>query len=124
VDEDDSPAEEEGGASAMEYTSPGLSRQDDDADTASGDESRSALEALEADVLGERHPAHRGMYVRELFNGAEDEYREVLARLREAGSWSEASQTIARDVFRANKVNIYSEAAVSFTDAVEAQYRT
>jgi hypothetical protein len=81
------------------------------------------LEALEREILGAAHPSHRSVYIRQLFDGAADEYRAVLRRLRTADSWSEASDIIAEDVFRSHKVNIYSDAAVQFTNAVENRFR-
>jgi len=42
--------------------------------------------------------------------------------LSEAPDWTTASQLIANEVFRPYKVDIYSEAAVDFTNAVEARY--
>jgi len=81
------------------------------------------LAALERDVLGTGRPSHRSVYVNELFGGDRAAYRQVLQRLRTAGSWSEASPIIARDVFREHGVNIYSDPAVHFTDAVEARIR-
>jgi hypothetical protein len=47
----------------------------------------------------------------------------VLRRLAEADNWNEASQIIASDIFRKHKVNIYSDAAVHFTNAVESRFR-
>ena len=82
-----------------------------------------ALETLEREILGTTNPPHRGVYVRQLFNGDETAYRRILKRLRTADSWGEASQIIASDVFRAYKVNIYSDAAVHFTNAVESRFR-
>lgn len=84
---------------------------------------KSALEALERDILGTANPPHRSVYVRQLFNGDRTAYREVLDRLRDAESWGEASQIIASDIFRTYKVNIYSDAAVHFTNAVESRFR-
>lgn len=81
------------------------------------------LAQLEQEVLGTPNPSHRGVYVRELFQGDVEAYRRVLSRLRTTDSWSRASQIIAGDVFRANKVNIYSDPAVHFTNAVEATFR-
>ena len=81
------------------------------------------LKALERDVLGGVTPSHRAVYIRQLFGGDETNYRQVLQRLSRADSWGEASQLIASDIFRAHKVNIYSDAAVHFTNAVEARFR-
>ncbi|PEN11369.1 hypothetical protein CRI94_15125 [Longibacter salinarum] len=81
------------------------------------------IEALEREVFGKSNPPQRGVFVRQLFNGDLDDYEQVLLRLQHAESWNEASQIIARDVFRAHKINIYSDAAVHFTNAVEARFR-
>ncbi len=81
------------------------------------------LEALEREILGTTDPPHRAVYVRQLFNGDKTAYRQVLQRLRSADSWGEASEIIASDIFRTYKVNIYSDAAVHFTNAVESRFR-
>jgi hypothetical protein len=81
------------------------------------------LAALEQSVLGERNPPQRDMYVRQLFAGSEAAYERVLRRLDGIDTWSRASQIIAQDVFRKHKVNIYSDAAVRFTNAVESRFR-
>ncbi len=79
-----------------------------------------SLSDLEARVLGD-DGERRGWFVDELFAGSSDEYHRTLAALDAACSWTEATEIIARDVFRRHRVNIYSEPAVAFTDAVEAQ---
>ena len=81
------------------------------------------MKVLEQSVLGESNPPQRGVYVRQLFGDSMDHYVRVLNRLEDATSWGEASQIIAQDVFRRNKVNIYSDAAVHFTNAVEASFK-
>jgi hypothetical protein len=94
---------------------------------ASGDRSSAPstgrVDALENEVLGDIAADRRRMFVQQLFKGSTDHYAEVLSTLRNATSWNEASQVIAQDVFRRNKINIYSDAAVSFTNAVERRYR-
>jgi len=84
---------------------------------------RDELERLERAVLGRTNPSHRGVYIQQLFGGDERSYRQVLRRLADADSWGEASDLIASDIFRAHKVNIYSDAAVHFTNAVEERFR-
>ncbi len=81
------------------------------------------LSALEREVFGPSHTPKREVYVDALFDGDRAAYRRVLKRLRTATSWSEASQIISSDVFRAFQVNIYSDAAVHFTNAIEASFR-
>ena len=78
---------------------------------------------LELSVLGEEAARHRNAFITELFQGKEESYLEILLELSRAGNWSEASRVIAEDVFKKYKVNIYSEPAVTFTNAVEARYR-
>jgi hypothetical protein len=79
------------------------------------------LDAVERRVLGDGAAEQRAWYVAELFEGSDADYHRTLAALDGAASWTEATQIIARDVFRKHRVNIYSEPAVAFTDAVEAQ---
>ncbi|CAN5462141.1 hypothetical protein BH23BAC4_BH23BAC4_14420 [soil metagenome] len=83
----------------------------------------SELSTLEKRVLGhsgERRP----LYVNGLTGGDEAAYADVLRQLDRSSSWTEASQVIAREIFRKHGVNIYSEAAVSFTDAVESRFES
>lgn len=78
---------------------------------------------LEREVLGEAGLSNRERFITHLFNGDRAAYVRVLRLLRDTPTWSEASQLIAREVFRRYQVNIYSEPAVAFTDAVERRYR-
>ena len=83
-----------------------------------------ALGQVEEEVLGlDAADGERARFVRELFDGSEEAYERVLRRLREAEDWQAATQIIARDVFRAHGVDIYSDPARAFTNAVEARYR-
>ena len=81
------------------------------------------VEALEAEVFGQADAERRRLFLHQLFNNSTEHYAHVLDKLDEAASWNEASQIIAQDVFRRNKINIYSDAAVNFTNAVERNYR-
>lgn len=85
--------------------------------------SSGALAALEQDVIGRSDTARRSEYVRHLFDDSIEDYRTVLDLLQNADTWAEASRIIAREVFRAHHVNIYSDVAVRFTEDVEAQFR-
>jgi hypothetical protein len=82
-----------------------------------------ATRKLEQRIFGHTPAPHREAYVRELFKGSSEDYRRILRRIDRAASWSEASQIVAKDVFRANQINIYSDIAVTFTDAVEASFK-
>ena len=87
-------------------------------------EAPTGLIGLEHTVLGKRGARNRDLFVQCLFHGKEQAYEAVLQRLEGARDWSEASQTIANEVFLKHQVNIYSPPAVTFTEAVEARYRT
>jgi hypothetical protein len=80
------------------------------------------LADLEHFVLGAA-AEERATFVRQLFNGSEDGYADVLQHLSRASDWAEASQIIGRRVFQANKVNIYGDPAIAFTEAVERRFR-
>lgn len=86
------------------------------------DDQPAALHVLEQDVLGEAGIG-REAFVRELFSGSEEEYGRLLGRLRAATSWAAASGILGEDLFRKNRIDIYSPAAVDFTNAVEKRYR-
>jgi hypothetical protein len=81
-----------------------------------------SLADLESDVLGPRGRKNRKMFVRQLFGGDEDEYRQALEGIARSTSWANASQFIAREVFRKHEVNIYDDAAIAFTDLVEERF--
>ena len=83
----------------------------------------SGLPAVERAVLGDRGTRNRDLFVKHLFSGSSDDYERTLRQLSEAPSWTHASQIIAQEVFLRHQVNIYSEPAVAFTDAVEARFR-
>lgn len=101
----------------------GASKQRAEQAAASDNPSLDRVEALEAEVFGQANAERRGLFLRQLFNNSTEHYAHVLDRLNDAASWNEASQIIAQDVFRRNKINIYSDAAVNFTNAVERNYR-
>ena len=83
-----------------------------------------SLEQLEQDVLGSFGAGNRAMFVEHLFAGSNEEYEQLLVRLREMDSWEEASQVIADAVFKRYQVNIYSPAAIMFTESIEEQFRS
>ncbi len=109
--------------SPFEGGSSGAARTESPAPQSSSDDDKAVIEALEQKVFGGSNPPQRGIFVRQLFGGDLESYHQVLRRLQHATSWNEASQIIAKDVFRAHKVNIYSDAAVQFTNAVENRFR-
>ena len=87
------------------------------------DNNEDSLADLEARILGSRADGRRSLFVKHLTGGSEQDYRELLVHLDAATSWTEASQLIAEHSFRKHRVNIYTDAAALFTDAVEARFR-
>lgn len=87
------------------------------------DKPLSDLERLEFNVLGPRGTPNRALYVQYLFAGQTEAYESTLQRLAQSPDWPAASRVIGEDVFRRFQVNIYSEAAVAFTNQVEARFR-
>ncbi len=82
------------------------------------------LEAAQDNYLmGSLEQTTRSRFVDELFNGEEKEFTTVVQKLNEVSTWNEASQIIADEIFRKNRVNIYSEAAVDFTNIIEKRLR-
>lgn len=79
-----------------------------------------SLDDLELAVFGASDPDRRAWYTEELFSGDAADYRKTLLQLDAARTWTEATDIIARDVFRRHSVNIYSDPALTFTDAVQA----
>ncbi|MEO0559751.1 MAG: hypothetical protein AAF170_16385 [Bacteroidota bacterium] len=83
--------------------------------------SEASLATIELAVLGASDTDRRVWYTDELFSGNAEDYEATLRQLDAARTWTEATDIIARDVFRKHSVNIYSDPAVTFTDAVEGQ---
>lgn len=81
------------------------------------------LEEIEREVVGLIPTDQRERFISKLFDGSRDEYRRILRRLSQVGTWEQASSIIADEVFVPHQVDIYSEPAVTFTDLVEARYR-
>jgi hypothetical protein len=81
-----------------------------------------SLDGLESQVLGSRGAKNRKLFVRQIFGGDVDAYREALETISRSRSWSDASRYIAREVFMRHDVNIYDDAAVTFTDLVEERF--
>lgn len=86
------------------------------------DRTHQAILQLEPFVLGFLTQERRAWFLRSLFNNSMGFYLEVLQQLNACKTWTEASQVIAINLFLKNNIDIYSEAAVAFTDTVEARF--
>jgi hypothetical protein len=126
---DDDPHEEESDEPAPLWRRFASTTEKADAQSPSGtsldkqSSEASELSSLEKRVLGHSRE-RRPLYVNGLTGGDEAAYADVLRQLDRSSSWTEASKVIAREIFRKHGVNIYSEAAVSFTDAVESRFES
>lgn len=78
---------------------------------------------LENAIFGGMHPERRTWYLQKLFDNRLVSYHLFLSRLRAIQSWGKAAELIAMEVFMKHDVNIYSEAALSFTELVESLYQ-
>jgi hypothetical protein len=79
-------------------------------------------ENIERRVLGSA--VERSTEFREvLFGGNSDDYRRVLQAIDAAENWTEATRILAGQVFRKYGVDIYSDIAVAFTDAVDVRFK-
>ncbi len=80
------------------------------------------LSEIERRVFGRTDMERRNRFTNELFDGSEHSYIDVLTQIDAAKEWSRASHIIAHSVFRRYRINIYSDVAVTFTNAVEQRY--
>lgn len=76
---------------------------------------------MEQTVLG-ASAAARQTHVQRLFRDDATAYADVIRRLYHASDWTAASSILASDVFRRFSIDIYSDEAVAFTNAVESRY--
>ncbi|HRR09015.1 MAG TPA: hypothetical protein PLO56_10020 [Rhodothermales bacterium] len=88
----------------------------------SSDPNLEAAMRIEPLILGFLSPERRTWFLRTLFNNSPVFYLELLEKLRQCKTWNEASEVIAIALFLKNNIDIYSEAAVVFTDTVETRF--
>lgn len=61
-------------------------------------------------------------FVDEIFKGSEVAYEEALIEIIEYENWKAASMYLEREIFSRNKVDVYDEAAVDFTDRLHSYF--
>lgn len=79
------------------------------------DEEEAALPNLRVHLLGQEV-----FYIEELFGGSESDYEHVLARLAVHDKWESASEYLQKEVFASDFVDMYSDAAIDFTDQLQS----
>ncbi|MDR9417942.1 hypothetical protein [Gracilimonas sp.] len=62
------------------------------------------------------------VFVNELYQGDRNEYEESLSRLENQKSWKEASDFLEKNVFSAYQIDMFSEAAIDFTDRLQSYF--
>lgn len=99
------------------------------ADTGETSESEQLNESLEEQVIPDEQNDLReylqdeeDYFIGSLFDGSKQNYLETLEDISLQDSWKEAYQLVNQDVFEPNEINIYSEAAVDFTDRLQNYY--
>ena len=81
-------------------------------------ENPTLVEGLEARVLGEARNL-RSRFISDLFSGNTDAYESVIELLSRSNGWDKAAKILKTEVFVKYRVDIYSESAIAFTNAVE-----
>ncbi len=59
------------------------------------------------------------VFIEELFGGDENAFLEALEGISRFDNWKEAGQYINREIFNRNKIDIYSDTAIYFTDRMQ-----
>lgn len=73
----------------------------------------------EINNLRNRLSGNRDFFVEEIFGGSERAFDEAVENIAPYNNWREASKFIEKEIFKRNHVDVYSEAAVSFTDQLQ-----
>ncbi|MEX0607790.1 MAG: hypothetical protein WD016_06620 [Balneolaceae bacterium] len=81
-------------------------------------EDESAAPDLRVYLLGQEV-----FYIEELFNGSEERYVHALERIAVHDEWKEAGKYLQREVFSSGKIDMFSDAAVDFTDMLQAYFK-
>lgn len=79
------------------------------------------LSQLETRILGSSATERRDWYISNVTGGSEHTYREVLESIDKAPSWEKA-WPILKDTYQQHQVQIYSDAVIAFTDAIETHF--
>lgn len=64
----------------------------------------------------------KGRFVQEIFGNSEIAYEQALFEIMDFDDWKSASHYLEREVFARNRVEVYDEAAVDFTDRLHSYF--
>lgn len=81
------------------------------------DASEEEIEALQDQLSGERE-----LFVEKIFRGSDRAFDEAVEEIATYDSWRQASKYIEKNIFKRNLVDMYSDAAVSFTDQLQSYF--
>ncbi|MGM0546393.1 MAG: hypothetical protein ACQEST_06695 [Bacteroidota bacterium] len=76
----------------------------------------------EIDRLMDMLKNDREFFVEEIFRGSDRAYEEAVEDIAGYDSWRDVSKYIEKEVFKRNMVDMYSEAAVDFTDQLQSYF--
>jgi len=76
----------------------------------------------QVDELYKYLKSDRALFVENIFGGSDRAYEEALDTIAGYGSWREVSEYIEKEIFKRNLVDVYSEAAVEFTDRLQTYF--
>ena len=62
------------------------------------------------------------LFVEEIFRGSDRAFDQAIEDIAAYDSWRDVSKYIEKDIFKRNLVDMYSEAAVDFTDRLQSYF--
>lgn len=125
IDEDENA--EGGGAVWEQYLSPdqmdllmGTKKNTDDEHVLMDDlvaEDDESIPELKEYLIGQE-----GIFVKDIFKGKKKKYNEALKKIQDFTDWEKASHYIQKNVFSANKIDMFSDVAVDLTDQLQSYF--
>lgn len=79
-------------------------------------------DSQERDKLYNQLSSDQELFVNEIFGGSEHAFEEAVDEISAFKNWKSASKYIEKNVFKRNLVDMYSEAAVDFTDRLQSYF--
>jgi hypothetical protein len=64
----------------------------------------------------------KGKFIEELFSNSETAYEKALVNIMAFEDWKSASKYIESEIFNRNRIDVYSEVAVDFTDRLHSYF--
>lgn len=76
----------------------------------------------EVKALKKQLKVDREFFVEEIFRGSDRAFEEAVEEIASHDSWRDVSKYIEKDIFKRNLVDMYSEAALDFTDQLQTYF--